>query len=205
MSYETYPATRIMLDRSIALGRLALAFSRVERVTKHEDGIRLETDSDHTVMLAIIACDLAPSGLKRALVAHFAVVHDLVEVHSGDVQTLKIDAGQRLAKAERERLAYLRLAEEFGEASDLCFMIRRYEQQKEPEARFVRLLDKVMPKITHALNGCAAAKLIVNYDGFVAAHEKQHQELSEMYPEFPEILALLRLSMDHAEACWRTT
>ena len=34
-------------------------------------------------------------------------------------------------------------------------MIWRYEQQEEPEARFVRALDKILPKFVHAHNGSA--------------------------------------------------
>lgn len=48
------------LTEPISLAKLALRFSRVERATFHEDGVRPETDSDHTVMLGLVACQLAP-------------------------------------------------------------------------------------------------------------------------------------------------
>ena len=38
----------IPLDRALVLARIALAFGRVERATFHEDGVRPETDTDHT-------------------------------------------------------------------------------------------------------------------------------------------------------------
>lgn len=41
---------------------LALAFGRVERVTLHEDGRRRESDSTHTVMLGLVACEIARFG-----------------------------------------------------------------------------------------------------------------------------------------------
>jgi 5'-deoxynucleotidase YfbR-like HD superfamily hydrolase len=196
------PSVLPVLERAIALGRMALQFARVERITKHEDGIRWETDSDHTVMLGIVACELAPITLDVGLVARFALVHDLVEVYAGDTPTLQISSVERASKEEREMAARERLVAELGAQSWICQTIGRYEAQVEPEARYVRLLDKVMPKLTHALNRCVAAKVVVDYDGFIAAHARQYGELATKYPEFPEILALLRASMDHAEACW---
>lgn len=191
------------LQKAIDLARLALALSRVDRVTKHEDGVRPETDSDHTVMLGLVALELSRNtDLRRASVAAYALVHDLVlEAKTGDVQTLTIDAAGKAAKVEREKVAMAELLAELGETS-IGYRLRQYEEQKEPEARFIRLLDKVMPKLTHALNGAVAAKVFVDFDGFVAAHAKQHAELSAQYPEFPEILALLREAMNHAEDCW---
>lgn len=79
---------------------------------------------------------------------------------------------------------------------------RAKEEQRAPEARFVRLVDKVLPKLTHAFNECVAAKLLTDRAGFVEAHARQLHQLREQYPEFPDALELLRASMIHAEACW---
>jgi len=190
------------LARALRLARISLAFSRVERVTRHEDGVRPETDSDHTVMLALIACELAPPSLDRSMVAAFAVVHDLVEVYAGDAQTLVISPEGRVAKQQREDAARDRLAGELGEGSWVVDLLTTYERQRAPEARFVRLLDKVLPKLTHALNGCVAALPITDRPGFVAAHARQLQQLQEEYAEFPEALQLLRDAMAHCEEHW---
>ncbi len=66
-------STTSKLDRAVDIAKLALQFARVRRVTRHEDGRRPEFDSDHTVMLAILACDMAPEGLDLGLVAQFAI------------------------------------------------------------------------------------------------------------------------------------
>lgn len=193
---------RALLDEALRIARISLAFGRVERATRHEDGVRPETDTDHTVMLGLVACELAPPGLDRIKVAAFAMVHDLAEVYAGDTQTLTITSEGMVAKAEREHAARVRLIEELGHRSWLIGALATYERQQEPEARFVRLLDKVLPKLTHAFNGCAAAKALTDRAGFDVAHERQYRRLAAEYPEFPETLALLRASMDHAEACW---
>ncbi len=189
--------------RALRLARISLAFGRVERVTRHEDGVRPETDTDHTVMLGLVACESAPSHLDRAKVAAFALVHDLVEVYAGDTQTLVISPEGAAAKRVREDVARVRLVTELGEGSWLAEILTTYEQQREPEARFVRLLDKVLPKLTHAFNGCAAALPLTDQSGFVDAHTRQLQRFQEEYPEFPEALELLRSSMLHAEECWQ--
>lgn len=61
----------------VELGRLALQFGRVNRITYHPDGHRPETDTDHTVMLGLIACAFAAShmpDLDRGVIAAYALV-----------------------------------------------------------------------------------------------------------------------------------
>ena len=188
--------------KAAMLARTALAFGRIERATRHEDGVRPETDTDHTVMLGLIAGELAPPGLDRGLVAAFALVHDLPEVYAGDAQTLVISPEALAAKYAREAAARTRLGDELGEGSWLAGLLVRYEQQREPEARFVRLLDKVLPKLLHAFNGCAAALPLTDHAGLVASHAEQLQRLRAEYTEFPEALDLLRATMLYAENCW---
>jgi putative hydrolase of HD superfamily len=190
------------LDRALNLARISLTFARVERVTRHEDGVRPETDTDHTVMLGLVACDLAPAHLDRARIAAFALVHDLVEVYAGDTQTLVISPEGATAKRDREDIARARLVAELGDGSWLAGLLATYERQQEPEARFVRLLDKVLPKLTHAFNGCGAALVLTDRPGFIDAHARQFQKLREEYSEFPDALDLLWSSMLHAEGCW---
>lgn len=192
------------LARAIRLAGISLAFGRVERATRHEDGLRPETDTDHTVMLGLVACELAPAHLDRAKVAAFALVHDLTEVYAGDTQTLVISAEGMAAKRDREDAAGARLAAELGAGSWLAGLLATYERQQEPEARFVRLLDKVLPKLTHVFNGCAGARNLTNRAGFIDLHARQLQNLREEYPEFPDALDLLRSAMAHAEECWPT-
>lgn len=199
---ETRPEITKEHSRALRLARIALAFGRVERATRHEDGARPETDTDHTVMLGLVACELAPAGLDRAKVAAFALVHDLVEVYAGDTQTLTASPEALAAKAAREDAARTRLVAELGEGSWLAAMLATCEQQREPEARFVRLVDKVLPKLTHAFNGCVAARALTDHAGFVDAHVRQLRRLQAEYPEFPDALELLWESMLRAEGCW---
>ena len=190
------------LRRALTLARIALAFGRVDRVTRHEDGVRPETDSDHTVMLGLIACELAPPSLDRGRIAAFALVHDLPEVYAGDTPTLAISAEALAAKQAREDAARERLTVELGDASWLAALLAAYEAQREPEARFVRLIDKVLPRLTHAFNGCVAARRITDRQGFLAAQARHFEALREEYGEFPAALDLLRSAIRVAEEAW---
>jgi putative hydrolase of HD superfamily len=130
-------------------------------MTRHEDGVRPETDSDHTVMLGIIACawaDRCAPHLDKGLIAQFALVHDLVEAYSGDVMSLGMSPETRKNKEQREHEAFLRIKDEFKSLPWITRTIEQYESLSFEEARFVKILDKVMPKLTHLLNHGAALR-----------------------------------------------
>ena len=145
-------------DKVIELGKLALQFARVNRITLYEDGKTPESDTDHTVMLSLIACAVASEykkGLNLGLVAQFALVHDLVEVYAGDTPHLHGKAIDKsfLDKEKREAKALKRIEKEFGKVFPWIHKtIKKYEKFDTQEARFVKVLYKGMPKITHSLN-----------------------------------------------------
>lgn len=181
------------LSDFLSLAELLLRFARVERTTYHPDQERLETDADHTVMLAVFATSLAAHfRLEPGLVAQFAVLHDLVEVYDGDVQTFGLSEEGRQAKEEQERIALARLGRETAAFPWIAEMLERYEAQKEPEARFVRYLDKLLPRLTQILSDGAVFHREGRRRADVTAwQERQLVELAERYPEFPEVGALL--------------
>lgn len=176
----------LSVEAALALGKLALAFGRTNRATFHEDGQRPETDSDHAIMLGLVALTMCPAELDAGLVARFVLVHDLIEAYAGDTNTAFPTPMTRAAKAAREAKALEQLNVEFAEIAPwLVEMIAQYEEQAAPEARFVRYLDKAMPKITHILNGCSAIKAWGRTLADVAAsHDRQLARLDAHYPEW---------------------
>jgi len=187
------------MKTAIALGKLALAFGRTNRATFHEDGKRPETDTDHTVMLGLIACTHCPKRLDRGLVAQYVLVHDLVEAKCGDTNSFDMSEKARIEKDAREEAAFLELREEFGVDSWMIRKIIEYEWQESPEARYVRYLDKAMPKITHMLNQCAAIKRMrKSHADLVRAHEEQLTKLGEEYPEMDSEITQLLLNLMRA-------
>jgi len=143
-------------DAALMLAGLALDFARVERVTRHQDGKRPETDADHTVMLQLLAVSLARQHfptMDLGLVSFFGLVHDLPEVEVGDVDTFTDDPEVLARKDERERDGRERLACRTAATPWISELVERYERQEEPEARLVRYVDKLCPRITNVLNG----------------------------------------------------
>lgn len=193
-----------MMPKLIELARLCLQLGRVNRATYHEDGVTRESDTDHTTMLGIVAPAFAATyapHLNLGLISIFSQVHDFVEVHAGDTNTLVASAAQELpAKKLREAHALAKLIGEFAESFPwLPAMIAAYEGQATPEARFVKILDKVLPPITHILNGGAALREHgVGLAQLVELHAAQRAKIAETIGEGqPEACALL--AAVHAE------
>jgi len=188
-------------QKIIALGQLILQFGRVERATYHEDGKRKETDTDHTVMLGIIASGLATNlypKLDIGKIAQYALVHDLVEAYAGDTPSFNMSHEVRANKAQKEKEALHKIEENFKDYPWLIHTLNDYEDLLDSEARFVKTLDKCMPKLTHILNKGAYFKEVgKNKEEMVLFFDKQHASLSETYgKEFPELLVLIRKIMD---------
>jgi len=180
------------LDRIQAIADLILALGEVTRATRHPDG-RSETDTTHTVMLSLIAADLAPSeGVEVADAVLFALVHDLAEAYAGDTNTARaLNPEQAQAKAEREAAALARIRQDLAASPWIAAAIDAYERQEDPACRFVRYLDKIMPKLTHRRNGCAAVKALgMTLQDVRENHIKQGLTLHGQYPEFPSLDAL---------------
>jgi 5'-deoxynucleotidase YfbR-like HD superfamily hydrolase len=187
-------------DAVVRLGRLALDFGRVERITYHPPvpGQKLlpETDTDHTVMLGLIACAFAARhlpDLNVGLIAQMALVHDLVEVYAGDTPTLvQLNATAAADKQARERAAYERIYTEFAATLPwLPYLLGQYEERQLPEARYVKAMDKLLPKITHLLNGCATIRQQgMTYQQLADRYATQLDELMAYAADFPPLFDL---------------
>lgn len=195
----------------VDIGELILKFAKVNRVTFHEDGQTPESDTDHTVMLSVSACALAErlykDTLDIGLVAQFAVVHDLVEAHVGDTDSFGISQEGRDAKEARENQARTLIKNKFDAVYPwIGTMIERYDSLDTKEARFVKTVDKVMPKITHILNsgayfkkrGMTEDEMWRNYTTVVVTAEEKYGA------EFKELTDLMRgLMMTVREKTYR--
>jgi putative hydrolase of HD superfamily len=188
--------TSATTDAIVQLGRLSLMFGRVNRITYHEDGVTPESDTDHSVMLGLVACAFADAhvpDLDVGLVAQFALVHDLVEVYAGDTPTLRaLSAVETADKQRREHDAYLRIFDEFAPLLPwLPARIAEYERRCTPQARFVKALDELLPKITHILNDLATIRgQGITPATLAARYDAQLDELREYATDFPPLFDL---------------
>ncbi len=182
----------------IDIGKMILTFAKVNRVTLHEDGVTPESDTDHTVMVSVCACALASKLYPRldlGKIAQFATIHDLVEVYAGDTNTFNITHEERQKKERREQLAYKRIQKEFGGVYPwVADTIQEYESLSSDEAQFVKMVDKVMTKLTHRINQGAYLKREGKTREETALHYgNQTVVIEEKYgTKFPEVLEILK-------------
>jgi putative hydrolases of HD superfamily len=181
----------------VELGKLLLAFGQTNRATYYEDGKTPESVTDHTVMVSIIGCAFAEQfflDLDLGKISQFATVHDLVEVYAGDTATLaRMSETDKKNKEIRENKALERVKGQFGDVFPWIHQtIVEYESLSTPEARFVKAIDKVMPKITHILNNGATIKTQnQSEEEILYIYNEQHNGMSAGYAhDFPEIMVL---------------
>jgi 5'-deoxynucleotidase YfbR-like HD superfamily hydrolase len=187
----------------VAIARLVLALGRVDRITQHPDGYP-ESDTDHTVMLALVAAELCPPRLDRGRVLAYALVHDLVEAIAGDTPTLvALDEAGRRAKDMREAAALEQIRTELGASSWVVRTIEAFEAQVDAEARWVKLMDKQAPKLTHILNGGRAVRdQGLGMDDVRRRVEGQLAHAEQASPDLPEAVALGRDLLERVAAAW---
>lgn len=194
------------LERALTLSRLILEFGQVMRITEDAEG-RLESDTTHTVMLALLAGEMAAHEtvpLDREAVVCMALVHDLVEVRAGDTATLReLSAEARADKESREAAGLVWLRSELAGFPWLLAWLDRYEAQACLESRFVKYLDKVLPNLTHRDNGCRVPKREgMTLEEFMARHHQQQAELARKYPQFLGVQRLLEAACRDSERQW---
>ena len=174
------------------LSKVAMQFSRVERAPRYQDS-RRESDVEHSYMLALVAPELAELlelPLDPGLVSQFAIVHDLIELKTNDVPTFLLTEEQLHHKEEMERAALEDLLDELPPHT--AGLLLRYERQAEPEARFVRFVDKLLPLIVDIL-GDGKRVLQEDYgihdtESLHEAHEAVHERLDKKFgSEFPQV------------------
>ena len=175
-------------DYLLALGELTVRFAKVERAPRYPSGDR-ENDLEHSYHLAISAVELATDyypELDAGLVAQFSLVHDLPESYSGDVWTFQITDDDRIKKEAAEKKATQQLLRELPPHT--AQLLKRYEQQTEPEARFVRFVDKLLPAIINIMAGDAITFKedfgLTDIKEYHPEHIKRTAKYQEMFPEF---------------------
>jgi len=184
-------------DIALSLGRVALDFADVKRVPRKADGER-ESDVEHSFMLGLIAPELIEKlelGLDKGLVAQFANVHDLIELRTGDVNTFSISAEDYKKKAEAEALALEELINDLPPYT--AQLLERYESQAEPEARFVKAVDKFLPFIVdmhgEGIRIMMEDHNILSGEAYLAACEGIQKSFEDRFgDEFPELAVIHR-------------
>lgn len=141
---------------ALAFGYLVSRLASEERTrTVHPDG-RNENVAEHSLMLvkvATVIAELYYPQLDSGRVAIFASLHDDVEAYVGDTPTDSIARHDATEKKQREERALEQISHEFASISSRYVQhVQAYEKQEETEARFVRVVDKIMVELIHFPN-----------------------------------------------------
>lgn len=123
----------------------------VERTTSLHSGQRMENSAEHSWHLALMALTLgeyAHPGTDLGQVVKLVLVHDLVEIHAGDLH-FEASAAQLAAQAIQEKQAaqtlFGLLPGEQREAFQVLW--EEFEAGQTAEARFARALDALHPML----------------------------------------------------------
>lgn len=137
--------------------------------------------------------------MNHGLVSQFAIIHDFVEVYAGDTPTLHITHKDLFKeKEEREKLAYEKIKEEFYETFPwISETIDKYEKLDTKEARFIKVIDKVLPKLTVVLNnGTSSSIKNIRKTEAQETFNKQRILIKEKAYDMNEIIALWEYFVD---------
>lgn len=194
------------IDNLVSISRLVMRLGRVERITL-DSQLRPESDTTHTVMLALIAgalCDDETGRLDREAVIGMALIHDIAEAYAGDTPTLRpLSAEEEQGKREREHAGLRKALVDMKGSQWLIEMVNRYQAQRCRESRFVRILDKMLPKLTHFDNGCAVPLAQgMSLEEFVSVHSVQIDKLSDIAQDLPVARLMHSLACRASEAAW---
>src|ERR1035437_1613913 len=144
------------IDKILQFSGFLDKFRKIER-TIHVNGLdRNENDMEHSYMLALLAwyiCSSEKLDFDLEKIIRYTLVHDLVEVYSGDTDFYHATKEQKESKHAREQAAMERITEEFPEFSDFNGLYSAYESLADREAKFVYALDKVQPVLMIYLDG----------------------------------------------------
>lgn len=132
------------IQQVIRLSELLGEMGKVMRATHLPNG-ELESDSHHSFSLALVSYHIAITEcpeLDANKVMLFALAHDLLEIITGDEDTLHYTPEQHIAKQARESEAVHEFNELFADYPELKKAMHDYEKLDTPEAATVFVLDK---------------------------------------------------------------
>ena len=186
ISRNQYERSQLAAQTTLELGRVAMNFSHIERVPRYADGER-ENDAEHSYMLALAAPEVAEVlglELDSGLMSRYAVVHDLVELKTGDVATFQVSPEQLRRKAQLEHQALAELVKELPPHTARTLLA--YESQADPEARFVRYIDKLLPIVIDIIG---SGEKVLREDYYVNNQAQLKQKLDDLQVRFETMFA----------------
>lgn len=126
----------------------------VKRAMWVKDEEQFENDSEHSFQVAIVALYIIEQN-KLKLDAYtcmaMAIVHDILEAHSGDTHIYGKQSDLD-SKKDREQAAIAKLKADWPELTLMHQLIDEYELKQTAESKFIYALDKLVPMLNNYLD-----------------------------------------------------
>lgn len=127
----------------------------IQRKTRLFNSDRHENDAEHSWHLALMAMTLVEHSNEKvelSKVIKMLLIHDIVEIDSGDV--FLYDTTKNHVNTDAERLAAERIFGLLPAAQKEEFMAiwEEFEEAKTPEAKFARSIDRLEPILQNVSN-----------------------------------------------------
>jgi len=182
------------LGNLISFIKLTHQIRNVRRAILLETDLRKENDSEHMYQLALTAWFIIEKDklkLDKDKVISLALVHDIVEVYTGDIPTYAAEHSSPV-KSINERLAATRLKKDFPQFKTLHELIQEYEDRQTPEAKFVYSLDKLIPVINNYLyDGRTWKKIGLDLNWLKSSKAGKIEASSSVFTYYQQMLKLL--------------
>ncbi len=183
------PGTNITVQVSALVNRLA-AENRTN--CNHPDG-RAENVAEHSFALSVVGPAVAEKlypELDANLICRFATIHDTLEAYVGDTPTFDISEEGQRKKEELEFSAFIKMKKEFVHLPGLLHLVETYEAQVVPEARFIKVFDKVIVWQIHFSDKGQTFKREYTPELLKKHEVKKAADLRKNYPEFEDIITI---------------
>lgn len=173
---------------------------KIKRALYVKDENQYENDAEHSFQLAITALYIIGErklDLNTERCMALAVVHDILEVYSGDTPVFGDEKHLR-TKVERETKAKQRLRENWPAHDHMHSLIDEYEARQTSESKFVYALDKILPTLNNYLdNGRTWKKdnITLEHHAKIKGSKTEidpiihayHQDIMQLLQEKPEL------------------
>lgn len=171
----------------MSMADTAMRLARTYRTPRYDEWSR-ENDSEHSVMVSLQAAAIAAEtrpDLNPYEVGFKAIIHELIEIETEDVQTFNITDEDLRIKEQNEDAAVERLCAKLPPF--IADLVRAYQRHEDPASRFVGMIDKTAP-VTVDILGPGSLFMHQDYDTHTLAQlQSTHNQLQNRYEKrYPE-------------------
>jgi putative hydrolase of HD superfamily len=154
-----------------------------------------DNDVEHSFRVAML-CWMIVEEYKLKLdvnkVIKYALLHDLVEVYTGDTSIYSDRKHEDKVKAEH--ISFLKLIKKYPKQKSMWKLIEQYEKKKDEESKFVYIIEKLEPILVVLVSEEDHwLKRNIDFERFLAVKQKKIKDIESFAQNFnKEIMSYLK-------------